>query len=67
MKTHPEQWAAIYAMAPDEQLGVRCFAQGHHSHGIEGGESTVHSLPPTYNSCRPETQTRNLLTMSPTL
>ncbi len=24
-------------------------------------ESAVHSLPPTYNSCRPETRTRNLL------
>ncbi len=44
--THMEQWAAIYAVAPGEQLGVRCLAQGHHSHGIEGGKSTVHSLPP---------------------
>ncbi len=25
----PEQWAAIYAAAPGEQLGVRCLAQGH--------------------------------------
>ncbi len=23
--THPEQWAAIYAAAPGEQLGVRCL------------------------------------------
>ncbi len=44
MNTHPEQWAAIYAVAPGEQLGVRCLAQGHLSHGIEGGESAVHSL-----------------------
>ncbi len=44
--THPEQWAAIYAAAPGEQLGVRCLAQGHLSRGIEGGESAVHSLPP---------------------
>ncbi len=25
--THTEQWAAIYAAAPVEQLGVRCLAQ----------------------------------------
>ncbi len=29
VNTHPEQWAAIYASAPGEQLGVRCLAQGH--------------------------------------
>ncbi len=46
VNTHPEQWAAIYAVAPGEQLGVRCLAQGHLSRGIEGGESAVHSLPP---------------------
>ncbi len=44
VNTHPEQWAAIYAAAPGEQLGVRCLAQGHLSCGIEGGESAVHSL-----------------------
>ncbi len=65
VNTHPEQWAAIYAAAPGEQLGVRCLAQGHLSRGIEGGESAVHSLPPTYNSCRPETRTRNLSITSP--
>ncbi len=43
VNTHPEQWAAIYAAAPGEQLGVRCLAQGHLSRGIEGGESAVHS------------------------
>ncbi len=42
---HPDQWAAI-APAPGEQLGVRCLAQGHLSHGIEGGESAVHSQSP---------------------
>ena len=42
--THPEQWAAIYAAPPGEQLGVRCLAQGYLSRGIEGGESAVHSL-----------------------
>ncbi len=45
VNTHPEQWAAIYAAAPGEQLGVQCLAQGHLSRGIEGGESAVHSLP----------------------
>ncbi len=65
--THPKQWAAIYAAAPGEQLGVRCLAQGHLSHGIEGGESTVHSLPPITIPARPETRTHNLWVMSPTL
>ncbi len=32
-----------------EQLGVRCLAQGHLSRGIEGGESAVHSLPPSHD------------------
>ncbi len=41
-REHTQQWAAIYAAAPGEQLGVRCLAQGHLSRGIEGGESTVH-------------------------
>ncbi len=35
MNTHPEQWAAFYAVAPGEQLGVWCLAQRHLSHGIE--------------------------------
>ncbi len=46
VNTHPEQWAAIYAAAPGEQLGVRCLVQGHLSRSIEGLESAVHSLPP---------------------
>ncbi len=29
VNTHPEQWAAIYAAAPGDQLGVRYLAQGH--------------------------------------
>ncbi len=33
VNTHPEQWAAMYAAAPGEQLGVRCLAQGHLSRG----------------------------------
>ncbi len=36
VNTHPEQWAAIYAAAPGEQLGVR-----HLSRGIEGGERAL--------------------------
>ncbi len=43
--THTEQWAAIYAAAPGEQLGVWWLAQEHLSRGIEGGKSAVHSLP----------------------
>ncbi len=50
VNTHPEQWAGI--CAEPKQLWVRCLAQGHLSHGIEGGEGAVHSLPPTYNSCQ---------------
>ncbi len=38
LNTHPEQWAAIYAAVPGDQLGVRCLAQGHLSRGIEGGD-----------------------------
>ncbi len=45
---HPEQWAAI-APAPGEQLGVRCL-----SHGIEGGESAVHSQSPPSIPAGPE-------------
>ncbi len=45
---------------PGEQFGVRCLAQGHLSHGIEGGESAVHSLPPPTIPAGPETRTRNL-------
>uniref|UniRef100_A0A8C1L1H7 Reverse transcriptase domain-containing protein n=1 Tax=Cyprinus carpio TaxID=7962 RepID=A0A8C1L1H7_CYPCA len=36
----------VWSAAPGEQLGVWCLAQGHLSRGIEGGESTVHELPP---------------------
>ncbi len=46
VNTHTEQWAAIYAAAPGEQLGVLCLAQGHLSRGIEGGKNAVHSPPP---------------------
>ncbi len=41
VNTHPEQWAAIYAAAPREQLVVRCLAQGHLSHGIEGRDGRI--------------------------
>ncbi len=66
MNTHPEQWTAIYSAAPGEQLGVRCLAQGHLSRGIEGGESTVHSLPPPTIPAGPETRTCDLRVTSPT-
>ncbi len=60
VNTHPDQWAAIYAAAPGEQLGVGCLAQGHLSRGIEGGESAVNSLPPPTIPAGPETRTHNL-------
>ncbi len=44
VNTQPEQWAAIYAAGAQGE--VRCLAQGHLSHGIEGGESAAHSFPP---------------------
>ncbi len=44
VNTHPEQWAAIYAAAPGEQLGVRCLAQGHLSRGIEVERARFHQL-----------------------
>ncbi len=62
---HQEHWASIYAAPPGEQLGVRCLAQGHLSRGIEGGRERC--TLPTYNSCQPETRTRNLWVTSPSL
>ncbi len=44
--THPEQWAAIYAAAPGEQLEVLCLAQGNISCGIEGGERALYIHSP---------------------
>ncbi len=45
VNTHPEQWAAFYAAAPGEQLGVWFLAQGSYlSRGIEDGESAGYSL-----------------------
>ncbi len=65
--TQPEQWAAN-AVAPGEQLGVRCLAQGSHlSRGIEGGESAGYSLPPPTIPAGPETRTRDFWVTSPTL
>ncbi len=34
VNTHLEQWIALYAAAPGDQLGVWCLAQGHLSCGI---------------------------------
>ncbi len=43
--THTEQWQAM-PVAPGDQMGVRCLAQGSHlSCGIEGGENAGYSLP----------------------
>ncbi len=46
MNTHPEQWAAVYAVAAQGAVGVRFLAQVHLSRGIEGGERAlyIHSL-----------------------
>ncbi len=44
--THPEKWAAIYDAVPGEHLGVRCLAQEHLSHGIEGEEEHWTLTPP---------------------
>ncbi len=49
VNTHPEQGTAIYAAAPGVQLRGQCLAQGHLSHGIDGGERVlyIHLAPPT--------------------
>uniref|UniRef100_A0A8C2BZY7 TLE family member 5, transcriptional modulator n=1 Tax=Cyprinus carpio TaxID=7962 RepID=A0A8C2BZY7_CYPCA len=44
--THPKCTHTAVNTHSSEQLGVRCLAQGHLSRGIEGGESTLHALPP---------------------
>ncbi len=67
MNTHPEQWAAIYAVVPAEQLGFGVLLKGGSVMVIEGGESTVHSLPPTSNSCQTWYSNRNLSIKSPAL
>ncbi len=50
-----------------ELLWVQCLAQGHLSRGIEGGESAVHSLPPTYNPAGPLGYESDSLTIRPRL
>ncbi len=72
VNTHLEQWAAIYAAAPGEQLGVQCLAQGHLSRGIEGGESAVHSvhlqfLPAQDSNSQPFDYESDSLTIRPRL
>ncbi len=74
VNTHPEQWAAIYAAAPREQLGVRCLAQGHLSRGIEGGERAlyIHSphlqfLPARDSNSQPLDYESDSLTIRPRL
>ncbi len=81
VNTHTQQWTHTHssehmlgavgsriAVAPGEQLGVRCLTQGSHlSRVIEGGESAVHSLPPPTIPAGPETRTHNLWITSLTL
>ncbi len=59
VNTHPDQWAAN-AVAPREQLGLRCLAQGHLSCGIE-------ALPPPTVPAGLETRTCDLRVTNPTL
>ncbi len=58
MNTHPEQWAAIYAAAPREQLGVRCLSQGYLIVVLRVERALYIHSPPTYNSCRAGTHTQ---------
>ncbi len=68
VNTHPEQWAAIYAVAPGEQLGFCALLKGLTLVVVlRVEESAVHSLPPTDNPCRTETRTHKLSITSPTL
>ncbi len=43
--THTRRSGQPLCCGAGEQLEVRCLAQGHLSHDIEGGESAGHSLP----------------------
>ncbi len=66
VNTHLEQRAAIYAAAPGEQLGVRCLAQGHLTVVLKV-DRVLYIHSPNYISCWPETWTRNLSIMRPTI
>ncbi len=65
--THPKEWAAIYAAAPREQLGVLCLAQGHLVVVLNVERVLYIHSPPTYNPSGTEIWTRNLSIMSPIL
>ncbi len=65
VNTHPEQWAAIYAAAPAEQLVVRALLKGTSSWYWRWRECCTFT-PPTDNPCRTETQTHKLSIMCPT-
>ncbi len=60
--THPKQWAAIYAGC-SWGFGALLKAQSWYWRWRERCTFT----PPTYNTCQPEFQTRNLSITSPTL
>ncbi len=64
---HTPRAVGSHCSSAREQLGVRCLAQGHLSHGIEGGESAVHSQSPPSIPAGPEIRTRNLWITSLTL
>ncbi len=70
MNTHPEQWAAIYAMHGTRgAVGGSVPCSRAPRRGIESEESTVHLLPPPFtdNPCWNETRIHNLSIMSPAL
>ncbi len=50
VNTHLEQWAAIYAAAPGEQLGLGVLLKGISVVVLKERALYIHS--PTYNSCR---------------
>ncbi len=66
VNTHPEQWAAIYAAAPGSSWGFGVLLKSTPSWYWKWTKRCTFT-PPTDNPCRPETRTRNLWIMSPSL
>ncbi len=69
VNTHPEQWAAVYAVAPGTQSswGFGSLLKGTSVVVLKVESERSTFTPPTYNSCRTETRTHNLSITSPTL
>ncbi len=69
VNTHPEQWAAV---APGEQLGVRCLAQGHLIVVLKVERERIHSphrqsLPDQDSNSQPFDYESKSLTITPQL